>query len=73
MKRIVNGAFVAGATLVALLMLIGCEGEEQGPAEKAGEQIDETVEKAKESAEEATEEAGEAVEKAGDKAKEATD
>lgn len=48
--------------LAAVLLLGGLNGcEKEGPAERAGEKIDETVEQA-----------GEQLEKAGDKAQEAT-
>lgn len=49
----------------------GCS--EQGPAEEAGEQIDETMEETKEKAEEAMEEAGDKIEEMGDKVEENTD
>ncbi|MFZ7110658.1 MAG: hypothetical protein ACOWYE_03160 [Desulfatiglandales bacterium] len=48
------------ALFIAALSISGCEKE--GPAEKAGEKIDETIE-----------EAGEKMEEAGDKIKEKTD
>ena len=58
---------------------VGCSNEE-GPAEKAGKSIDQTlqqageaVEGAKEEAAEMLEEAGDKVEEAGDKVEEATD
>lgn len=48
--------------LVAVLLLGGLNGcEKEGPAERAGEKIDNTIEQA-----------GEKLEKAGDKAREAT-
>ncbi len=53
-------AGVAGALLAAFLFLTACQ-DEQGPAEKAGKEIDEAVEKA-----------GDKVEEAGDEVEEAT-
>lgn len=51
--------------------LSGCE--EQGPAEEAGEEIDEVVEDAGDEIDEAAEEAGDAVEEAADEVEEETD
>ena len=50
--------------------LAGCESE--GPAERAGEKIDETVSKAGEKIEEATDAAGRELEQAGDAVQEKT-
>ena len=66
-------ATLTAAAFAALLLLAGCSEEEQGPAEKAGEQIDETTEEMKDSAAEAAEETGDAVEEAADQVEEATD
>lgn len=52
-------------------MLTGCE--EQGPAEEAGEEIDEAVEDAGDEIDEAAEEAGDAVEDAADEIEDETD
>lgn len=52
----------------ALAVMVGCDSK--GPAEKAGEQVDEAVEQAQESLEKAGEEAGEAIEEAGEKLQE---
>ena len=49
----------------------GCD--RNGPAEDAGEKVDEALEKTGEKAEEAAEETGKAAEKAKEKAKDATD
>lgn len=65
-------AALGGGLIAALLMIAGCDAD-QGPAEQAGEQIDETVEEAKDSAEEAMESAGDAVEEGADKVEEQTD
>jgi hypothetical protein len=54
------------------LALGGCGQEEEGPAERAGEQIDEAVEETQETMERTTEEVGEAMEEAGDTAREKT-
>ena len=59
--------------LVAFFALGGAFGcEREGPAERAGEKIDETMEQAQERTEEAVEEAGEALEEAGEEVKEST-
>lgn len=44
------------------ITLVGCEKKEEGPAERAGKKIDETVEKA-----------GEKIEEAGEKVKESAE
>ena len=63
--------------LIALMMALGLTvagcAEEQGPAEKAGEQIDQTMEEAGDEIEEATDEMGSQAEEAGDKMEEQTD
>jgi hypothetical protein len=46
--------------------------KKEGPAERAGKKIDETVEKAGDKIKESAEKAGDKIEEAGDKAKEAT-
>jgi len=51
------------------LFATGCE--KQGPAERAGEQMDEALDEVKEGMEEAGEEVQEAAEEAGDELKEA--
>jgi vacuolar-type H+-ATPase subunit H len=50
----------------------GCP-EQEGPAERTGEKIDEAVEDAGEKMEEAGEEAGEKMEEAGDKIEDSAD
>jgi hypothetical protein len=50
---------------LAAAALIGCSKPEEGPAEKAGKQIDESMQKAEAYAEEKKEELGEALEKTG--------
>jgi uncharacterized protein YjbJ (UPF0337 family) len=62
-------ALVPIATLLAISG--GCEKE--GPAEQAGENIDEAVETMQEKAEDTTDAAKEQMEQAGDKIEEATD
>lgn len=59
---------------ISLLLLAaggGCE-RDQGPAEQAGEKIDQTVEEAGQQLEQATEQAGEKLEEAGDRLREET-
>ena len=53
-----------------IVSLTACKKE--GPAERAGKKIDETVEKTGEKIKESTEKAGDKIEEAGDKVKEAT-
>lgn len=65
-------AALSGALIAALLMIAGCDSD-QGPAEQAGEKIDETAEEAKDSVEDAVESAGDAVEEGADKVEEETD
>jgi hyperosmotically inducible protein len=52
----------------ALALIVGCDSK--GPAEKAGEQIDEAVEQAQEDLGKTSEAAGEAVEEVGEKIQE---
>ncbi|WP_410473517.1 hypothetical protein [Guyparkeria sp. TX1] len=63
--------------LIALMMALGLTvagcAEEQGPAEEAGEQIDQTMEEAGDEIEEATDEMGGDAEEAGDEVEEETD
>ncbi len=64
---------------LAILLLVGGLGcgigacEKKGPAERAGEQIDKTVEGAGDKVEKAGEKVGGAVERAGEKVEEKTD
>src|SRR3569832_540728 len=55
---------------IALAVLAGCERE--GPAERAGKQIDQTTERAGENIESATDKAGDKLEDAGDKVRDKT-
>ena len=63
------GAAVAMTALLAALA--GCQ-KQEGPAEKAGKKVDQTVEKAGEKIEEVKEKAGEKIEKAGQEIKNST-
>lgn len=72
MKHHTRITYLTGGILAALLLLAGCNGEE-GPAEQAGEEIDEAVDDAEDTVEEAAESAGDAMEEAGDDVEEATD
>lgn len=56
--------------LLSMLALSACE--QKGPAERAGEQIDNAVENAGDKIENATDEAGKAIEEAGDKIEQST-
>jgi len=69
MKRIetVGAALVMGVLLAALS---GCE-KQEGPAERAGKEIDQTMEQLGEKTDEAVEQAGEQLEQAGDSIQEA--
>ncbi len=68
-----HGAFrpraLLAAALASLFLLVACE--EKGPAEKAGEKIDEAVEEAQDKAEDVVDEAEDKVDEAGDAVKEA--
>lgn len=59
--------------LITLIIigLVGCE--KQGPAEKAGEKIEDASEKMGEKIEDATDKAGDKLENAGDKVEDKTD
>jgi hypothetical protein len=68
-KPILLASFVVGSLLMA------CGGSKEpadGPAERAGEDIDNAAAETKQGAENAAEETGEAIENAGDKVKEET-
>ncbi|BAZ93947.1 uncharacterized protein FOKN1_1552 [Thiohalobacter thiocyanaticus] len=68
-----NSKNMLSVLMIALgLSLAGC-GESQGPAEQAGEKIDESMEATTEKLKEAGEEMGDAMEEAGDKVEEATE
>jgi hypothetical protein len=63
------------ASLVSALSLIACGGNKEpadGPAEHAGEKVDDAAAETKEGAEKAAEKTGDAVEDAGDKVRETT-
>ena len=63
---ILKKLIVLGSALVFLgIGALGCE--QEGPAERAGEKIDEAAEQVGEKAEELKEETGEKLEKAGEK------
>ena len=59
------------AVLVAM-PLMACEQAQEGPAERAGERIDEAVEQGKDSVGDAVERAGETIEESGDAVREKT-
>lgn len=58
---------------LALLFAIGLTACEKGPAEKAGEKIDNAAEKMGDKIEDATDKAGDKLEEAGDKIEDKTD
>lgn len=59
--------FISMVSAVALATALGCsKHEEEGPAERAGKQVDETVEKVGSYTDEKVDEMGEAIEKAGE-------
>jgi hypothetical protein len=62
----------AAAGLLAALAFAGAGCQEEGPAERAGEAVDEALEDAGEATDEALEDAGEAIEETYEKAKEGT-
>jgi hypothetical protein len=59
--------WVALLTVMIIAVTFGCsKPKEEGPAEKAGKQLDQTMEKAQSSASEKMKELGKAVERAGE-------
>ncbi len=70
-QRILRQLALAGFIGMTALGLAACE--EEGPAEQAGESIDQTMEEAGENMDEAMEEAGDSVEEMGDSVEEAAD
>ena len=59
--------FIATLSAIALAAIVGCsKQEEEGAAERAGKQIDESLEKASDYTSEKVEEMGEAIEHAGE-------
>lgn len=69
---ILRNAALAALLLATPLALAGCE-REKGPAERAGEKIDDATEKAAEKLDDAREKAGEAAEDLRDKADKAVE
>jgi hyperosmotically inducible protein len=69
--RVLNYAAPLLFTVVTAFALVGCERE--GPAEQAGETIDETMQDVQQSAEDVGEAMQEQAEQAGDKIEQATD
>ncbi|WP_052719244.1 hypothetical protein [Halomonas sp. HG01] len=67
LRKIALASFIG----MAAFGLAACE--EEGPAEQAGENIDETMEEAGESMDDAVDQAGESVEEMGDSVEEAAD
>ena len=57
---------IALFSAMALAAVIGCSKQEEGPAEQAGKQVDQTIEKAKDYTSEKVDEAGKAIEHAGE-------
>lgn len=66
----INKLSVAG---LALLMVLGLAACEKGPAEKAGEKMDNAAENLGDKIEDATDDAGDKLEAAGDKIEDKTD
>lgn len=60
-------------SVLALLMVVGLSACEKGPAEEAGEKIDNAAENMGDKIEDATDNAGDALESAGDKIEDKTD
>ncbi|HXK17817.1 MAG TPA: hypothetical protein VNG33_08440 [Polyangiaceae bacterium] len=63
------------ASVLSGLSLLACAGNEQeakGPAQRAGEKVDDAAKKTKEGVENATEKTGDAIGDAGDKVREKT-
>lgn len=66
-----RGAWIVAAA--GLSLLVGCTEPEEGPAERAGRQIDESMEKANEKAREGMERAGEEMQKLGERMQDSAD
>ena len=66
-----NKIIIATFALLFAVAFTACS--EKGPAEKAGEEIDNAVENAGDAIENATDEAGDTLEQAGDKIEDKTD
>ena len=64
-------ATMLATTLFTAMLLAGCERE--GPMERVGEQIDESVAEAGEKVDEATEDAGEKLKEAGERIRDKAD
>ncbi len=61
-----------GIALAVAVVLAGCQ-QHEGPAEKAGKKIDQTVEKAGDAVDKAADKTGDAIKDAGDAVKEKTE
>jgi hypothetical protein len=59
--------------VAGIALLVGCTEPEEGPAERAGKRIDESMEKANEKAREGMERAGEEMQKLGERMQDAGD
>lgn len=69
--RKLSGSTSAAVVMTALLLaLFGCQ-KQEGPAEKAGKEIDKSAEQVREKVNKAGEKLGEGVEKTGEKIKDA--
>jgi len=64
MRRILKLSTLLTCYLTLFLFVAGCN--HQGPAEKAGEQIDEAIQETQQNVEEAVEESGEKIEEVGE-------
>lgn len=67
-SRSVSAALIVGVLVAGLS---GCQQKKEGPAEHAGKEIDNAVEKTDQQIDKSMEKAGESMEKAGDKMKDA--
>lgn len=63
---------VTAIALAAAVVLAGCQ-QHEGPAEKAGKKIDQTVQKAGDAVSKAADKTGDAIKDAGDAVKEKTE
>ncbi|MDC0684496.1 MULTISPECIES: hypothetical protein [Sorangium] len=69
-------SLLLGSMVIGCVGVIGCGGSKpqpEGPAEKAGEAVDDAARDVKDEAKDAAESTGDAAEKAGDKIEEKTD
>lgn len=73
MKRITCGSMLASGILAATVVLAGCNSSDEGPAEKAGKQLDQAAGQMQQSIENAAGQTGDKDEESGGKTKNASE